>query len=128
MLFSVHHNTCQHAVFLHTAVNDPPSFTPGAATITVAEDSAAYNDVWASNISAGPGEADQALKFTVNCDEAAARLFSAAPAVTAAGVLLFTPAANAFGSSRCTVVLAEVDAAGLTAEAALTVVVTAGER
>jgi hypothetical protein len=113
-------------VLLHTAVNDLPIFTPGAPTITVPEDSAAYNETWASNISAGPGEADQALKFTVNCDEAAARLFSVAPTVNAAGVLAFTPAANAFGSSRCTVVLAEVDA-GLTAEAALTVVVTAGE-
>jgi hypothetical protein len=110
---------------VYAAVNDPPSFTPGAATITVSEDSAAYSAAWASNISAGPGEADQAVNFKVTCDEAA-KLFCPAPTVTAAGVLMFMPAANAFGSSRCTVVLAEVYAES-TAEAALTVVVSPGE-
>jgi hypothetical protein len=91
----------------------------------VLEDSAAYSAAWASNISAGPGETNQALNFTVKCDSAAVNLFSAAPVVGAAGVMAFTPAADAFGSSKCTVILAEVDL-GLTAEAPLTIVVTPG--
>ncbi|PYR90765.1 MAG: hypothetical protein DMF84_19190 [Acidobacteria bacterium] len=89
-----------------TAVNDAPSFVKGADQ-TVLEDSGPTSVVaWATAISAGPAdEAGQTLTFTVTNNNAA--LFAAAPAVSGTGVLTFTPAANASGSSIVTVKLAD---------------------
>jgi hypothetical protein len=53
-------------------------------------------------------------------------MFSAPPSVTSAGMLSFTPAANAFGTSVCIVTL--VDSGGLRSAAEqLTVTITPGE-
>ncbi|MEI7744429.1 MAG: Ig-like domain-containing protein, partial [Chloroflexota bacterium] len=82
-------------------VNDVPTFTPGGATVTVAEDSGAYSAAWATGISAGPNESSQAVDFLVSPTNAG--LFSTAPAISAAGTLTFTPAANAHGTSTVTV-------------------------
>jgi hypothetical protein len=108
------------------AVNDPPSFIPGPSSITVTEDSSTYAAQWASAVSAGPGETDPALAFTVSCSSTAAfTMFTAPPQLTSAGMLTFTPAANAYGSSVCNVTL--VDGGGLrSASSQLTVVVTPG--
>lgn len=104
-------------------MNDAPSFNVSDNSISVKEDSGEYSAAWASDISAGPGE-EQNVTFSTECDNATAALFSVAPSVNASGVLTFTPAEDAFGTSKCTVTLAEVGAGGLTATAGLTVEVT----
>ena len=93
------------------AVNDTPFFTPGAATVTVDEDSAAYSAEWATAISAGAGnENGQTLTFNVSNDNHA--LFSTQPTIvidpeTKNGVLSFTPATDANGSATVTVSLSD---------------------
>jgi hypothetical protein len=110
---------------LRAAVNYAPSFEAGAARITVAEGSPAYSAAWATNISAGPGD-DEDVSLAIECDAAAGSLFAAGPAISAAGVLSFTPARFKSGSSRCSVTLAEAGAGGLSANASLVIEVTAG--
>jgi hypothetical protein len=85
------------------AVNDAPSFTSGG-DVTVLEDSGAYSAAWATSISAGPpDESSQTVAFTVTNDNNA--LFSVQPAISASGLLTFTPAPNAFGNATVTVTL-----------------------
>jgi hypothetical protein len=109
---------------LDAAVNDAPSFAKGASTITVLEDAEPYSSTWATNISAGPEEADQTTTFSITCNNTA--LFSAEPQLSPAGLLSFTVAAGAAGSSVCSVTLADSPGATSAAEQ-LTIVVTAGE-
>ena len=86
-----------------TPVNDVPSFTKGANQ-TVNEDVTAQSVAsWATAISAGPNDSGQTLTFT--CTAANSALFSAQPAISTAGVLTYTPAANAYGSSTVSVTL-----------------------
>ena len=86
------------------AVNDAPSFVAGA-DVVVGEDAAAQTVAgWATAISAGPAnESGQTLAFQVSNDNNG--LFSAQPVVSAAGVLSFTPAANANGQALVSVTL-----------------------
>ncbi len=87
-----------------TNVNQPPSFTKGPDQ-TVLEDSGPHTaNPWATAISPGPGEGVQTVTFQVTGNTNAA-LFSVAPAVSPAGVLTFTPAANANGTATITIVL-----------------------
>ncbi|WP_165371667.1 beta strand repeat-containing protein [Pseudolysobacter antarcticus] len=88
-----------------TAVNDVPSFTKGADQ-TVLEDSGAQTvNPWATAISAGPAdESTQTLSFTLTNNTNAA-LFSVAPTISPAGVLTYTPAANANGTATITLVI-----------------------
>ena len=84
-----------------TPVNDAPSFTKGA-DVTVLEDAPAYSQSgWATAISAGPNEGSQTVSFTTSNNNTS--LFSAQPAVDAAGNLTFTVAANAYGSATVSV-------------------------
>jgi Calx-beta domain-containing protein/parallel beta helix pectate lyase-like protein len=85
------------------AVNDVPSFTKGADQ-TVNEDAGAQGRAgWATFISFGPAnEVGQVLTFQVTGNTNAA-LFSAGPAVSAAGTLTYTPAADASGSATITI-------------------------
>ena len=85
-----------------TAVNDVPSFTKGADQ-TVLEDAAAQSvATWATALSAGPAnESGQVLNFIVSNNNNA--LFSVQPAVSAAGTLSYTPAANANGLATVSV-------------------------
>ncbi|MFO0796475.1 MAG: Ig-like domain-containing protein [Gemmataceae bacterium] len=86
-----------------TAVNDAPSFA-GGGPVSVLEDAAAYSAAWATTLSAGPAdETGQTFAFLVSSTNAA--LFAVAPAVSPAGVLTFTPAADAFGTATVTVAL-----------------------
>jgi hypothetical protein len=101
-------------------VNDAPSFNVTDNSISVAEDSGAYNAAWASDISAGPGE-NQTVTFSMSCDAVADKLFDQGPSVTAAGNLTFTPAKDAFGTSKCTVTLTEAGDGGMTATAGLSI-------
>jgi hypothetical protein len=126
----IHQNRCSAvsalmAVSLYT-VNDPPSFTRGSATVTVAEDSAPYSAAWATNISSGPGESDP-LAFSISCSSANTALFAVAPAMNAAGQLSFTTGPDMFGSASCIVRLTEQIPNGLSANSSLTIVVTPGE-
>ncbi len=85
-----------------TPVNDAPSFTKGADQ-TVLEDAGAQSVVgWATPISAGPAnESGQTLDFIVSNNNNA--LFSVQPAVSASGVLTYTPAANTNGIATVSV-------------------------
>ncbi|HEX6085898.1 MAG TPA: tandem-95 repeat protein [Thermoanaerobaculia bacterium] len=84
-----------------TAVNDAPSFT-GSGNVTVLEDSGAYSAAWATAISAGPAdESGQSVTFQVSATNAA--FFAVQPSIDAAGVLTFTLASNAAGTSTVTV-------------------------
>src|SRR5205823_745921 len=82
--------------------NDAPSFVKGADQ-TVSEDAGAQSVAsWASAISAGPtNESGQAVDFVVNNGNNARR--AREPAVSAAGTLTYTQAANANGSATVTV-------------------------
>jgi hypothetical protein len=92
--------------------------------VTVSEDSGYYVGQWASSISPGPAnEASQTVGFDINCDNRA--LFSASPQLSSTGVLTFTPASHAFGSSSCSVVLTDSEG-GLVGPEQLAIVVTAG--
>lgn len=98
-------STPQTFVITVTAVNDVPSFTSGG-NVTVNEDAGAQSTPWATAISAGPAnESGQTLTFSVSNDSNG--LFSAQPAISAAGVLTFTTAANANGSATVTVTLSD---------------------
>ena len=84
-----------------TAVNDVPSFTPGAHQ-TVNEDAAAQNVAWATAINKGAAnESGQAVNFIVSNNNNT--LFSSQPAISAAGQLTYTPAANQNGVATVTV-------------------------
>ncbi len=88
------------------SVNDAPSFTSGG-DVTVNEDSGAYSAAWATAISAGPAnESGQTLTFSITGNSNPA-LFASGPALSSTGVLSFTLAANAFGSSTITVTLSD---------------------
>jgi hypothetical protein len=86
------------------SVNDIPSFTKGADQ-TVNEDAGAPTvNNWATAISAGPAnESGQTVSFTVTNDNNT--LFSVQPAVSPAGTLTYTPAANANGSATVSVTI-----------------------
>jgi hypothetical protein len=87
-----------------TAVNDRPSFTPGANP-TVNEDSGPASIAWATAMSAGPpDESGQSFGFNVATVSGGA-LFSSLPTVSVGGQLQFTPAPNASGTATFTVTL-----------------------
>jgi large repetitive protein len=83
-------------------VNDIPSFAAGSDK-SVPEDAGAQSVTgWATAISPGPpNESGQALTFDAVTDNPG--LFAVQPAVTAAGKLTYTPAANANGVATVTV-------------------------
>ncbi|MCX6925936.1 MAG: Ig-like domain-containing protein, partial [Verrucomicrobia bacterium] len=83
-------------------VNNPPSFTKGGNQ-TVNEDAGAQSaSNWATAISPGPpNESSQTVTFHLSNNNNA--LFSAQPAVSSAGTLTYTPAANANGSATVTI-------------------------
>ena len=83
-------------IYTSQDVNEP-------ATITIAEDSGAYSNAnLFTTLSKGPSdEASQTLTVSVSNDKPT--LFSVQPAISAAGVLTFTPAANANGDAVITI-------------------------
>jgi hypothetical protein len=89
-----------------TNVNEMPSFTKGS-DVTVAEDSAAYSAAFATAILNGDAPAVQALTFNVTVPTAQQPLFSVQPAISSAGLLTFTPAANANGVATVAVTLTD---------------------
>jgi large repetitive protein len=86
-------------------INSAPSFTKGADQ-TVNEDAGAQTvNPWATAISDGDG-GGQTLAFSITGNTNPA-LFGAGPAISAAGVLTYTPAANANGTATITVTLSD---------------------
>ncbi len=84
-----------------TGVNDPPSFTPGSNQ-TLDEDAAAQNIAsFVTAISPGPSESGQTVSFAITGNTNSG-LFSAGPAITPAGTLTFTLAANKNGVATIT--------------------------
>jgi hypothetical protein len=88
-----------------TAVNDVPSFTAGPDQ-TVGEDAGPQTvSPWATAISAGAAnESGQVLDFQVTGNSNPG-LFAAGPAISASGVLTYTPVAGATGTAAITLVL-----------------------
>ena len=109
------------------AVNDAPSFTAGDPP-TVLEDSGAQTvSNWAT-FNAGPAnESTQAvLGYTVS-NVSNTALFSTQPAVAGNGTLIYTPAANAFGTSTFQVMVQDdggTASAGVDTSAAQTFTIT----
>jgi len=84
-----------------TPVNDAPSFT-SANPPAVNEDAGPQMPVVATAIVAGPAdESGQTIAFTISNNTNPA-LFAAAPTISAAGVLNYTPAANVSGTAQLT--------------------------
>ena len=97
-------STPQTFVITVAAVNQQPTFIKGPDQ-TVNENAGAQSvSNWATAISAGAGDSGQTVNFQVTNNTNAA-LFSAGPAVDAAGALTYTPAANVSGSATITLVL-----------------------
>jgi|GEM_PF-1774726 len=87
-------------------INESPSFTINADTVSVLEDSAAFAlDTFATAISAGisPVELAQSLTFELTPDRP--NLFAEGPALDSSGRLSFVPAADSNGIVRVKVVL-----------------------
>jgi hypothetical protein len=91
------------------AVNDAPTFTPGA-NVTVDEDSGPYSSTvpYATNISPGPADevaAGQTVRFEVITPSSGQSLFAQGglPEVTDSGFLRFTPADNVSGTVEVTI-------------------------
>jgi hypothetical protein len=108
-----------------TPVNDAPSFAVGG-NVAVTAALGAYSASQASGIGDGDPEVVQTLMFNVsNSDNS---LFAVQPALSAAGVLAFTPAANANGSATVSVTLIDDATAGgaaiTTAEQTFTITVS----
>jgi large repetitive protein len=88
-----------------TNINDAPSFTKGADP-TVNEDAGAQSVAgWATAISQGTGDSGQTLRFNITGNSNPSLL--SAVAFAADGTLMFTPAANANGSTTITLTLSD---------------------
>jgi VCBS repeat-containing protein len=89
-----------------TPVNDAPSFTKGADQ-TLNEDSGAQSvSNWATAISDGPAnESAQTVSFNVTNNNNG--LFSSQPAVSPAGTLTYTSAANQYGTATVSVSISD---------------------
>ncbi len=84
--------------------NQPPVFSTGAK-VTVAEDSSLYSAAFATGIDDGNATTTQSLTFHVVATNAS--LFSSRPTISTTGVLHFTPATNAFGTTAVLVSLSD---------------------
>ncbi|XZE35954.1 Ig-like domain-containing protein [Pirellulaceae bacterium SH501] len=88
------------------AVNDAPTFTPGA-DVVVLEDAAAYSQSWAADVSPGPAnESTQTVRFEVQVTPPATfpNFFAVAPTIAPDGTLAFTLSQDANGSAIVEVV------------------------
>jgi len=88
------------------AVNDAPTITKGPDQVINEDAGAQTVSNWASNISPGPAD-ESGQTLTIQVSNSNPGLFSAAPAVSLAGTLSYTPAANANGTATITVTLTD---------------------
>ena len=89
-------------------VNEPPSFSKGPDVVLL-EDMGPFEASWATSVSAGPLETGQAVSFSVTCDNPA--LFSSQPTVDSYGVLRFTSAPDAVGTTTANMIITDADGA-----------------
>src|SRR5207245_576546 len=89
-----------------THVNQQPSFTAGPdQTAPEIGRAPCREGAWATNIAAAPAnESGQAVNFVLTGDSNPS-LFAVQPTISPAGVLSYTPAAQAFGSASIIVTL-----------------------
>ncbi len=100
-----------HFIISVRSVNDRPTFTD-MGDITVDEDSGAYGNAWANSVYIGPSNETQTYGFEILGSEIVdgSLIFADGPSIDAdTGEIHFTPADNAFGSVRVTVVLRDND-------------------
>ena len=107
---------------------NPPTFSPGALTITVNENSAEHRETWATSVHASPTDlTTNGLTFTATPMNANA--FAVAPMVVVAGgntgILSFTPAANWWGTTTVSVILNNMDTSQNSNVATITIIVRA---
>ena len=92
--------------------NDEPTYTLLAASTASDEDSGPVTvPAWLSNVSPGPDEANQTVTLHLSNNNPA--LFSAQPAIDAAGTLSYTPAPDANGSAIVTLYLTDDGGTGV---------------
>ena len=106
-----------------SAVNDPPSFVPGANVSVPILEAVGYTTQWATGMDPGPDETDQELDFEVGLDPADAGAFLFPPQISDTGVLTFTANPLILTESRdivLSVVLTD-DAGGATDPVTLTI-------
>jgi hypothetical protein len=85
-----------------TALNDAPTFTPGANQTVVSLLGAQTVSAWAKGISPGPpDESAQTVTFQVSSSNGG--LFAVQPQISSTGTLTYTPKALALGSATVTV-------------------------
>ncbi|NBV21606.1 MAG: hypothetical protein EBS05_06750 [Proteobacteria bacterium] len=98
-------DTSASAAFLITVtpVNDAPTITFSTNNVVVLEDSGSYSGALATFTTGPANESSQSIT-NVTVSSGNPGLFSVAPSVSPAGVLTFTPAANANGSATVTVI------------------------
>ncbi len=83
-------------------LNDPPTFTPGPPQVIAEDAGPQIITPWVTNISAGPNnESAQAVAFVITVNDNSG-LFSAAPAIDAAGTLTYIGLPNAGGVAHIT--------------------------
>jgi len=86
------------------SVNNSPTFKMGNSPIVREDSGMSVLTNWARDIQPGPpDEWNQNVSFTVNATNTS--LFSQMPAISPSGTLTFSPAADAFGTAKLTVVL-----------------------
>jgi hypothetical protein len=83
-------------------VNDPPGFTIGP-DITVAYNSGPQNVLWVQNITAGPGETNQMLTFSITPTNSP--LFGIQPSVNSNGYLTFAAEGGSGGTGVFNLIL-----------------------
>ena len=85
-----------------TAVNDAPTFIPGASQTAVSLLGAQTVNDWAKGISPGPpDESSQTVTFNVSASNGG--LFAVQPQISSTGKLTYTPKALALGTATVTV-------------------------
>ncbi|KAF0170930.1 MAG: Uncharacterized protein FD161_4449 [Limisphaerales bacterium] len=88
-----------------TAVNDAPAIALATNNLVVLEDSGSSSSPGFAGLTLGPGNESGQGVFAVTVTNDNSALFSVPPAVSVAGTLTFTPAANAIGSATVTVIV-----------------------
>ncbi len=111
---NVNTSLAQSLTITVAAVNDAPSFTPGANQVVLAGSGAQTVNGWATGFSPGGGsdEAGQGVVSYAITNNTTPAIFSAGPAISAAGVLTFTPAASVAVPTTATISATVRDSGG----------------
>ena len=117
-------NVSEPRIFTITidSVNDAPTFDRGP-DLVLDEDSGPFNEIWATNVSAGPGdETGQSVLFEVATPTDQQDLFRTLPTIDQDGILRFTTETNANGTVNLAVRAVDSEG-GVTAPVTLQLVI-----